>query len=223
MISFEKHAFKGLDSDLSNVYAMIQQMAALVSDQLGMLDAALNKGLQDNADAKHIDKKVNALELDIEAHVASILSKYTLIGDELRFTMTMLKLSSTLERMGDMAKNCVKRVVKLSKPVQPAFVSEAHALKDLVDKMLSTSMELIQDYDEKKASELLAQEDEADGLYKKIQLLLQQDIGNSARLLESTHMLFIIKNLERMADLTLEIVKLCYYIHHGTKFEKPQG
>lgn len=222
MISFEKHAFKGLDSDLSSIYAMIQQMAALVSDQLGMLDAALTKGLQDNSDAKSIDKKINGLELDIEAHVSGILSKYTLIGDELRFTMTMLKLSSTLERMGDMAKNCVKRVVKLIKPVQPAFVSEAHALKNLVDKMLSTSMELIQAYDADKAAALLTQEDEADGLYKKIQLLLQQDMGDSARLLESTHMLFIIKNLERMADLTLEIVKLCYYIHHGAKFEKPQ-
>jgi len=222
VISFEKHAFKGLDSDLSSIYAMIQQMAALVSDQLGMLDAALTKGLQDNSDAKSIDKKINGLELDIEAHVSGILSKYTLIGDELRFTMTMLKLSSTLERMGDMAKNCVKRVVKLIKPVQPAFVSEAHALKNLVDKMLSTSMELIQAYDADKAAALLTQEDEADGLYKKIQLLLQQDMGDSARLLESTHMLFIIKNLERMADLTLEIVKLCYYIHHGAKFEKPQ-
>jgi phosphate transport system protein len=222
VISFEKHAFKGLDNDLSTIHTSIQQMAALVSDQLTMLDAALTKGLSDNTDAKTIDKKINGLETEIEALVASILSKYTLVGDELRFTVTMLKLSSVLERMGDMAKNCVKRVVKLVKPVQPNFIEETRALKILIDQMLSSSISLITDYDEARAKSLLAQEDEADLIYKKIQLILQQDIGDNARLLETTHMLFIIKNLERMADLNLEIVKLCYYIHHGSKFEWPQ-
>jgi phosphate transport system protein len=120
-----------------------------------------------------------------------------------------------------MAKNCVKRTVKLIRPVQPAFLTEARSLKNLLEQMLSGSMSMIQEYDEDKALRLLAQEDEVDGLYKKIQLLLQQDMGDHARLLESTHMLFIIKNLERMADLALEIVKLCYYIHRGSKFERP--
>lgn len=223
MIKFENHAFKGLDADFNAIYGMIQQMAAMVSEQLKLFDAALSEQLQDNANAKLLDKKINALEIEIELAVAGILSKYTLIGDELRFTMTMLKLSAALERMGDMAKNCVKRLVRLTRPVQPAFVSEAHALKELVEQMLASSMSMVQDYDAQKATALLAQEDEADGLYKKIQLLLQQDIGDHARLLESTHMLFIIKNLERMADLTLEIVKLCHYIHHGTKFERASG
>lgn len=223
MLNFDKHAFKGLGAELSSIYAMVQQMAALVLDQLVMLDAALTQDLRDNADAKLIDKKINALESDIEVHVASVFSKYTLVGDELRFAITMLKLSSTLERMGDMAKNCVKRVIRLIRPVQPAFITEAKALKHIVEQMLTTSMELVKSYDADKASALLAQEDEADGLYKKIQLLLQQDLSDHACLVESTHMLFIIKNLERMSDLALEIVKLCYYIHHGTKFEKPQA
>jgi phosphate transport system protein len=222
LISFEKHAFKGLDTELSSVHLAIQQMAALVSDQLTMLDTALTKGLSDNTEAKLIDKKINGLEIEIESMIAGIFSKYTLIGDELRFAMTMLKLSSTLERMGDMAKNCVKRVVKLVKPIQPNFINETRSLKKLIDQMLNSSISLIIDYNEKKAADLLKQEDQADSIYKKIQLILHQDIGDNARLLETTHMLFIIKNLERMADLTLEIVKLCHYIHHGSKFEMPQ-
>ncbi len=221
MIKFEKHAFKGLDTEFNNLYGMIQQMAGMVSEQLRLFDEALSEQIRDNADAKQLDKKINALEIEIENAVAAILSRYTLIGDELRFTVTMLKLSSTLERMGDMAKNCVKRTVRLVRPVQPAFVSEAHSLKKLIDTMLMSSMSLVQEYDETKAVALLAQEDEADGLYKKIQLLLQQDLGDHAQLVESTHMLFIIKNLERMADLALEIVKLCHYIHLGSKFERP--
>jgi phosphate transport system protein len=220
VIRFENHAFKGLDTELNATYSMVQQMAALVKDQLGLFEEALGGQVTNHADAKQLDKKINVLELDIEAQVASILSKYTLVGDELRFTMTMLKLSSALERMGDMAKNCVKRALKLARPYQPAFVSEARALAQLTQTMLSTSMSLITEYDEEKATRLLAQEDEADGLYKKIQLLLQQDMGDHARLLESTHMLFVIKNLERMADLTLEIVMLCHYIHRGAKFER---
>ena len=221
MIKFENHAFKGLDTEFNNLYGMIQQMAGMVSEQLRLFDEALSEQIRDNADAKQLDKKINALELEIENAVAAILSRYTLIGDELRFTVTMLKLSSTLERMGDMAKNCVKRTVRLVRPVQPAFVSEAHSLKKLIDTMLMSSMSLVQEYDETKAVALLAQEDEADGLYKKTQLLLQQDLGDHAQLVESTHMLFIIKNLERMADLALEIVKLCHYIHLGSKFERP--
>ncbi len=221
MIKFENHAFKGLDTEFNNLYGMIQQMAGMVSEQLRLFDEALSEQIRDNADAKQLDKKINALEIEIENAVAAILSRYTLIGDELRFTVTMLKLSSTLERMGDMAKNCVKRTVRLVRPVQPAFVSEAHSLKKLIDTMLMSSMSLVQEYDETKAVALLAQEDEADGLYKKTQLLLQQDLGDHAQLVESTHMLFIIKNLERMADLALEIVKLCHYIHLGSKFERP--
>ncbi|MDX2112491.1 MAG: PhoU domain-containing protein [Alphaproteobacteria bacterium] len=221
MIKFENHAFKGLDTEFNNLYGMIQQMAGMVSEQLRLFDEALSEQIRDNADAKQLDKKINALEIEIENAVAAILSRYTLIGDELRFTVTMLKLSSTLERMGDMAKNCVKRTVRLVRPVQPAFVSEARSLKKLIDTMLMSSMSLVQEYDETKAVALLAQEDEADGLYKKIQLLLQQDLGDHAQLVESTHMLFIIKNLERMADLALEIVKLCHYIHLGSKFERP--
>ncbi len=222
MISFEKHAFKGLDEELSSVNEMIKNMGALVASQPVMLESALADKLADNTNAKAADKQINSLELEIEAKVAAILSKYTLIGDELRFTMTMLKLSAALERMGDMAKNCVKRVLKLAHPLQPNFVDEARALKKLIEQMLSSSMSLITNYDSAKAADLLAQEDEADERYKKIQSLLQNNIENNDGILESTHMLFIIKNLERMADLTLEIVKLCYYIHHGAKFEKPQ-
>ncbi len=222
MINFSNHAFKELDNDFASAHEMVQQMAALIADQLTMLEVALVQNLEDNSKAKLLDKKVNALEIDIEKQVASIFSKYTLVGDELRFTMTLLKLSSTLERMGDMAKNCVKRVVKLSKPVQPEFIKEATESKKLIEQMLLTSIELVKHYDEQKAKTLLAQEDEVGGLYKKIQLLLKQDMADNERVLESAHMLFIMKNLERMADYALDIVKLCYYIHHGKKFEKPE-
>jgi phosphate transport system protein len=220
LITFDKHAFKGLDAELSTVHESAQRMASLIQKQLAMFNEALADGLSDNSEAKALDKEINATEYDIEMRIAGVLSKYTLIGDDLRFAMTMLKLSSTLERMGDMAKNCVKRALKLTRPLASNFVSEALTLSKLISQMIEASMSLITTYDESKAVKLLAQEDEADSVYKKIQLMVQQN-ESKTQLVETTHMLFILKNLERLADLSLDNVKLCYYIHHGTKFEKP--
>lgn len=219
MITFENHAFRGLDDSLKQLFALQISMSTEI-DQLARL---LPRGL-DVADpetfttAKSIDKKINEAEMATDRLVADIINKFTPMGEELRFVLASVKTAGTLERAADKLKNCIKRLAKVNHPLDPTVHAELSRAITAVRAMLPKALHQLVDYQDDIAQQILKHGTDVQDSYKRVLLHLHTE--GAAAATDGTHILLMSKNLEQTADMAIEIMKTAHYVNFGTKYEK---
>lgn len=220
MIHFDKHAFKGLDVSLEQLYELLETMAG----HIGELVALLPRGLEvaDPAmfeQAKLIDRKINACEEQADKLVEQIVSKFTAGSDDLRFILGAIKIASELERAADKLKNCVKRLSRRSHPLDREVKADLAQAITAVERMISLSLSQVLDFRPDIARELLERGAAVQKAYRQILIRLHHSKAvPSAN--DHHHILLAVKNLEQTADMAVEIMKIAHVIHFGTKYEK---
>lgn len=219
MISFENHAFRGLDAALKQLLELQHSMV----DEIAQLIALLPRGLdvadpQAVADGKSIDKKINESELATDRLVADIINKFTPMGEELRFVLASVKTAGTLEAAADKIKNCIKRLAKVNHPLDETVKLQLATAIKAVDAMLPKALGMLTNYDEAVRVELLKHGAEVQTSYK--QILIRLHTQPSAAASDATHVLLVAKNLDQTADMAIEIMKISHYVNFGTKYEK---
>lgn len=214
MLNFSQHADKNYEQSLGAVRHNILAMGAQVRHLIELSEHAVITGEAQVDEAKTLDRDVNALELAVERDVMASLSRFHSFFEELRFLTGAIKIAAALERMGDMAKNTIKRMKKLGGAMEPETAGTYRAMFAEVYRILDGSMRLLDAFDAEVAIELHRFDDNVDRLYK--QLL------NAARLSDAkdedarnrlSHQLFIAKNVERMADHAASIVRNLYMVN----------
>jgi phosphate uptake regulator len=218
MIRFDNHAFKGLDKSLQQLYELVNDMGKGVETLIGMLPSALDEANPETfAQAKAIDKTINTAELAVDAAVTSMINKFTIMGEDLRFTLGCLKVAGTLERTADKIKNCAKRLSRVSHPLEARVKAELSKTVNAVQAMVPLTLSLLIDYREEVPQTLLQHGATVQNAYRSIVVMLHAHT-NSAD--DETHILLVAKNLEQSADMLIEIMKLSHYVHFATKYEK---
>lgn len=216
VLTLERHAFRQFESELKTLLSTLAKMNTLIGTQIETIEKALGNSAA-FSEAKQVDKEINQLEFDAERIVTNILSMYSPTGDELRFVITSLKISTAMELMGDMAKNSIKHVGKLQ-GLDEQYSTGLRKLAAHVRGTVSGILGMIEHYDEKEAEKLFTAAQQTDTDAKNFVLSL----GGAALDMEvKRHLMLVAKNLERISDHGADIVKYCYYIHTGKKHEKP--
>lgn len=218
---FERHAFAGLDAELKTLHDMLSQMQDRNLQLLGLLQQELTVNEQRYAQAKAFDKEINALEHQLDRVAAAILSKYTLLGTELRFTLSVFKIAYILECIADNLKNCIKRLSKL-KGASPAELNNAiRAIADATHWPLTHCLSLLFEFDEARFQQLLDQKKDVGLIYRNALSVLSGLPADTISAEDSTELHFIIRNVERISDFIADSAKVSYFIHTGEKYEKP--
>ena len=218
MIRFDNHAFKGLDDSLKRLYELLGAMGTSLGELVAMLPGALDAADADTfAQAKAIDKTINTAEREVDATVAAMINKYTIMGEDLRFTLGAIKIAGTLERAADKIKNCTKRLGRVHHPLQaPVRATLANAV-GAVRAMVPLALDQLLDYNADTTQSLLQHGATVQRAYRGIVLHLHAHTGAAD---DETHLLLVAKNLEQTADMMIEIMKVCHYVHFATKYEK---
>jgi phosphate transport system regulatory protein PhoU len=105
------HTVKAFDDDLDQLRAAISEMGGLAEDAITESMRALVQ--RDTETAFRImerDKKIDALEAEVEAAAVKLIALRAPMADDLREVIAALKISSMVERIGDYAMNIAKRV-----------------------------------------------------------------------------------------------------------------
>lgn len=105
-----EHIVTSFDEDLIELRARISEMGGLAETQLAMALDSIEKRngeLADEVVAK--DKRLDALEHEVERLATQVIARRQPLAQDLRLVISVMKLSSTLERVGDLAKNIAKR------------------------------------------------------------------------------------------------------------------
>ncbi|MDP1671375.1 MAG: PhoU domain-containing protein, partial [Alphaproteobacteria bacterium] len=108
------HIVKSFDDELNQLVNMIAEMGGLTERQLADAIQALSR--RDETLASHVidqDKRIDALEEEIDLQVIRMLALRQPQALDLRAVVVALKMSAELERAGDYATNVAKRALTL--------------------------------------------------------------------------------------------------------------
>jgi phosphate transport system protein len=126
-----------LSEEMNNLRRELAIMAARVEEDLGKALTVLRSGGSELAEeVKESGKIVDALQLKIEDMALVLIATQQPVASDLRELITVLKISSNLERIGDYGIHLAKTALRLSK--MPPFRSV-----ERIERMVETAIEML--------------------------------------------------------------------------------
>ena len=111
-----EHIVKSFDEELLKLDNMVVEMGGLAESQLTDAISALvrrDAELAGRVVAK--DRRIDDIETELHNFVLRLLATRQPVAVDLRIILASLKISSSLERIGDYAKNIAKRTTPIAK------------------------------------------------------------------------------------------------------------
>ncbi|MBT8411638.1 MAG: phosphate signaling complex protein PhoU [Octadecabacter sp.] len=213
-----EHISSAYDRDLEAIQAQIMRMGGLVEQAI--LDGAKCLEARDIEGAEAVrkgDKVIDDLEEQINEAAARTIALRAPVSKDLRVLLSVLKLASSLERMGDYAKNMAKRTSILAE-MQAVGATDA-ALRRMskeVQGMLKDTLDAYVRGDAELAEAVRQRDQDVDQMYnalfREFLTFMMEDPRNITACM---HMHFIAKNVERMGDLVTNMCEQIIYMVTG--------
>lgn len=222
----QKHIVKSFDEDLNNIETLIMEMGGFVEKQIIEAATALNR--RDTESAAAIiksDKRIDALESEIDQAVVRILAQRQPMAQDLRAVVVAPKIASNLERIGDYAKNMAKRTAVLAR-TQPVGASSTTIKRmcAMVQEMVSDVLDAYVRRNAERAEDVRRRDEEVDQLHNTLfRELLTYMMEDPRAITPCMHLLFIAKNVERMGDHTASIAEQVHYMISGEIFDEERA
>jgi phosphate transport system protein len=196
---------------------MMTEMGGIVENQVALAAEAIMR--RDSAAATKVvegDPKVDALERDIEQFVIRLLALRQPMASDLRLIVVALKIAGDLERIGDYAANVAKRSIVLAQFALPYSLAGLAHMAHLVQGQLKSIIDALGASDSNKAVEVWRSDQVVDDIYNAIfRELITYMMEDPRNITPCTHLLFIVKNLERIGDHATNIAETVYYAIKG--------
>jgi len=221
------HTVKSYEEEMQSLNDNLVKMGSLTETQIAEAMAAVIKVDKDSVDkiVKN-DGSINELRSIIDEQITTVLVKRAPMAVDLRITLSTLKISHDLERIGDLAKSIAKKVKPLPIDLPDELVGSLRRLGDLVQKQLKEVLDAYLNKSKDKSIEIWRKDEQVDDLtnlaMNEVANYLQSDKKN---LEIATHLLFVTKNIERAGDHITNIAESLYYLIEGEYLEgaRPKG
>ncbi len=206
-------------NSLEDLQKDLLRMGSLVEDMITDAMTALSK--QNQILARSVidrDDKVDALDLAIEDKCMKLIATQQPMGKDLRTIGTAFNIIKSLERMADLAVDIAKTVIRIgNEPLIKPLIDiprMAELSKEMVRKVLDSYVK----QDVSLIMNIAADDDQVDELYNQIfrELLLIM-MENPKTITQATHLLFISRFLERIADYATNIGESVVFLVTGER------
>lgn len=166
---------------------------------------------RDRANAELVvtgDRDVDTAEVRLEEDCLKVLALHQPVAKDLRFVITVLKINSDLERMGDAAESVASRALQLQELPQFALPEELTQMVAMARGMTRKSLECFVREDAQAAREVLSDDRAVDTLQRRMFDLLQAEMKrDSAHVDPAILVLSMSRQVERIADLATNIAE----------------
>jgi len=203
--------------ELEELNHALLEMGALVESSIHCsVQALVDRDLRVAQRVIEDERKINSMELDIDARVTRLLALNQPVARDLRLLVMALKINTDLERMGDLAVNIAERALSLIRlpPFKPLV--DTPRLAALVEDMLHRSLDAFVQRDAEMAAAVLPADDDVDTLrnriYDELKDIMQQNPGVVT---PAVDLMFVARNLERIANHATNIAEDVIYLVRG--------
>jgi phosphate transport system protein len=162
------------------------------------------------------DHLVNAQDVAIDIECIRLLALRQPMGSDLRFITTTMKITTDLERMGDLAVNIAERALELNEEPQLKPFVNIPKMAELAQAMVKDTLDAFVAGCSRLPYEVIRKDDEVDDLtvknFEELLGLMLQDPKIIPLAIKRT---YIAKYLERIADHATNIAEMVIYMCKG--------
>jgi len=210
-----------LDKDLDRLKELLVEMVNL--SKTAVEKSVQSLAHQDIKLAEQIiqdDQKINELEEQIDNIIIQLIAQQQPVASDLRAIIAGLKISSDIERIGDLAVNIAKSIIHIGDgPLIKPIVDIPKMAEKALD-MLNNVIKAYIEKDIKLAIQTAKADDEVDELYGKIiKELLELMPNNPNSINQITQLAFISRHFERVADHTTNMAEHIIYMVKAKKVD----
>jgi phosphate transport system protein len=166
------------------------------------------------------DQVINEKRFAIENAIITLMATQQPMARDLRGMTAMLEVNTELERMGDYAKGIAKVVTRLGEGEVVIPIQEIEKMAEIAVSMLHRALGA---FISEKSSQALAipkEDDQVDELFNQAYRKIIEAMIANPNLIDHTNlMLWVIHNLERLADRVTNICERTVFSATGELFE----
>lgn len=212
-----QHTDRAFESQLGKLRAYVLEMGGLVEDQIAQAVRSLIE--RDDSLARATierDHTVNRLDVEIDDLSLKLLALHQPAARDLRLITTALKITTDLERIGDLATHIAERAVELSAEAPLKRAIDIPAMAALASSMVHRSLDAFVGQEVDLALAVCASDDTIDRMHgqalRDLLSVMSQDPAAAGR---GMRLLFVSKYLERIADHATNIAEMVIFMVQG--------
>lgn len=221
------HIVTAFDDELMGVLARLAEMGGVAEDMLGeALNGIERRDAALCAEVVARDRRLDELERSTDELVTRTMALRAPVALDLRMLISALKMTNSLERVGDLSKSIARRGIELSAAQPMRITASVVRLGHVAQRQFSDSLDAFTSRDVEAATAVWKRDVEIDELYNALFRELVTYMMEDPRTIGAgSHYLFIAKNLERIGDHATHIAELTHYLVKGTPLggERPRG
>lgn len=203
------------NEELKQVADDLDRMAQNVRKAIkGAGEALLNQDVEAAQTVIDGDIEIDALESSVIDQCVKLLAKQNPVATDLRVVVSTMRLASTFERMGDLARHVAEAARRtypaaaIPESAQPVFAEMIDFLDNTADQLVA----MLFDRDAKTAEAIILADDKLDNLHHQtFDLALSDDITRQ----QTVDIVLLGRFLERLGDHAVSAARRVVYIVSG--------
>lgn len=206
-----------IDNQLEDLKRQILVMGGQVEKALAEVMTGLSQREQERFKTVHdIEKKINEGQIQVDVTCLNLLAKQGPVAKDLRLILSVIKINTDLERMGDQSVNIAYNGRDYLTRAPLAHAAELSHMGNIVRRMVKESLDCFVRGDTEHARRILMMDDEVDELKNKLLRDLTAHMKSNPQDVESSlDLIAIARNLERLGDHATNIAEDVIFAQTG--------
>ncbi|WP_228292188.1 phosphate signaling complex protein PhoU [Candidatus Thiothrix anitrata] len=213
-----QHTSQKYNHELEEARSKLMTMGGLVETQVtNAIKALLERDSALGEKVAYSDHEINAMEVLLDEHCAEIIARRQPAASDLRLLITIIKVITDLERIGDEAEKVGRYAVEMT---ETATYGDLHnSLRHLgehVKAMLSNTLDALARLDVAQAMQVVKNDqkvdDEFDSITRQLYTRMLEDPRN---IKDSLNVTWCARSLERVGDHCKNICEYVIYLVKG--------
>lgn len=212
-----EHTVKAFDEDITRLRGLIAEMGGLAEVSISeAMDALVNGNVELAEGVRQRDKRIDALEAEVDKLAIRVLALRAPMADDLREVIAALKIAGIIERIGDYAKNIAKRAGRIEGRMRFEPLTLLPAMAEIASEMVHDVLTAFAARDPVAAAEVIERDSRVDAFYDSIfRNMVSYMVENPATISSVAQLLFVARNIERIGDHATNVAEMVYYSATG--------
>jgi phosphate transport system protein len=205
---------KQFEEDLGSLKQQLLKMAAKAETMIHLsMQALVQRDLSLASELPELEDDVNRLQLDVDDRCFKLLALRQPMAHDLRFIIAAGKISSDLERIGDLTINIHENTKVLLQFPELKPLIDIPRMADLSRQMVRDSLDAFVEEDAAKARNTVMRDDEVDALKNQVfREVLTYMISDPQTIQVGMQLVLVSRHLERIADHATNIAEDVVYL-----------
>jgi phosphate transport system protein len=207
-----------LQREIEKLKKHLLSLCAVVENQVQMaIEAFLRRDENLASEVERRDTDVDQREVEVEEECLKMLALYQPVATDLRLIVAVLKINNDLEQIGDLAVNIARKAAAVASEPPLDIPLDIAGMWEKVQVMFRDSLDALVNTNAQLAEAVYARDDAVDRMKHEMRIRIEEAArrqpGLMGRLLK---FLAVSRNLERIADYSVNIAEDVIYLVNGT-------